>query len=1215
MASNFFKDIGDELANFVDWVKDALEDEAIRKAIAEDLGLEPGQSIQKPPAQQLNSVDTYRSKANPDKEAFVALLNDVRAFYQNIRNAISGFGNTDTTRINSIVYLIFDMLALNYARLYFPRAYALVQALSAMVEDSSAMDDNPYAVERFFAAIGRAEEFALSPIGYTFRSLQIGVEDEQRARKVSDRIFPQIATFALLAKSFHEILEPVTTKEVIYGWDSLIKPDNDDGPNTRQADIISERMLSIAYPFSQEPTDTADLSEALGLTMAIVPKTHSNKPGLQIGINGTGEVEYPISEKWKVALRASATPAVSFLIKAEDWNFDFGAQTPTDTPLSVALMSIPDETDVSFALPDSNETRIEIGQLAFSFFFDGTSGGIKAQALRCALVIAAKDQDGFLAKILPKDGLRIPFNFGVGFSTDKKFFTEGNIDWPTGQASLPVRSLQPASHESIPVSSNGSSRSALMATREANTGSGSPSIPNLSGASKPELGLQTIIAIGKALLAVRLDHLFLGLSPSPDPEKPEAKTEVSLSLAVKLGPVTVAVERIGFELGLSFPESGGNVGFADLQMGFKAPTGAGIKIDSPYVSGGGFLSIDRDKGQYAGFVQLTVQNRLTLTGVGVLMTRLPNGEKGFSFVVIITAQGFKPIPLGLGFTLTGIGGLLAINRTCNEEFLREGIKNKTLDHLLFPKDPIGNAVQIFGTLNKAFPTQPGSYLFGPVLQIKWRSIITMDLGLILELGNRKRLIILGRISVIMPNEKTDLIRLQMNALGVIDFDQGSISLDAVLYDSRLAGKFPITGSMAMRLNWGSAPQFALSIGGFHPAFKPPANFPALERLAITFSNTANYRLRAECYLAVTSNTLQFGARLDLFVRVAGFSIEGALGLDVLIQFSPFGFIANFLVSVQIKRGSHNLFKLRLEGELTGPRPLHIKGKVTFEILWLDVTIPIDKTLIEGERPPALAPVAVMSQLVMALQDSRNWSGQLAENDRRMVTLRELAAPDQIALHPIGRLSVKQDVVPLDLEISRFGDSTPADGRLFKINSFSVNGNNVAFERVKDFFAPSQFLDLSDDEKLKAPSFEPMVAGVSAGADSFLFTSNDIDLLEDETLAFETVVIDRENNESRATSSAPVTPEILSRQILLGAAARSDIRRAGAERYKRSGAKNTIAVKGWSIASTVDGSAQAGPGVEAGEVVSYSESFQALQKLKQQNPNKAKSLMLVRVNNE
>ncbi len=1231
MASNLFKSIGDELADFVDWVRDVLEDEAIRKSIAEDLGLEPGQSIQKPPDQQLTSVDTYRSKANPDKEAFVALLNEVRACYENVRTAISGFGTTDVTRINSIVYLMFDMLALNYVRLHFPRAYAIIQALSAITEDYSALEDRPYVMDRIFAPIAKAEEFILSPIGYTFLALAQGIESEERARKVSDHIFPQIAAFALLAKSLSkmsdslEVLEEFGTKEVIYGWDSLQKPikpgeviSTNGNNGTKKADKISERMLSIAYPFSQEPTETVDLAESLGLTMAIVPKTHSNKPGLQIGLSGNGQFDLPLSERWKVALQASASPAASMLLKFEGGIPGFEAHGPSDAPLNVALVSIPDESDVTFALPNPDETRIEIGQLAFSFSFDGTNGGIKAQALRCALVIAAKDQDGFLSKLLPQEGLRVPFSFGIGFSPERRFFTEGKINWPaalSGLPSMPLASSHTPDSELDTISIVDSSSKAIVARTAATNGNGSQPIPILSGTSKPELGLQTIIPIGKKLLAVQLDQLLLSLSPSKEPKKPGVKAEASLSLAVKLGPVTATVDRIGFEFAMSFPESGGNLGFADLSLGFKAPSGVGIKIDSPYVSGGGFLFLDQPKGQYAGVVQLTIQNRLTLTGIGVLLTRLPNGEKGFSFVVIITAQGFRPIPLGLGFTLTGIGGLLAINRTCNEEFLREGIKNKTLDDLLFPKDPIRNAVQIFGTLNKAFPPQPGSYLFGPVLQISWRSIIKMDLGLILELGNRKRLVILGRVSAIMPSEKQPLIKLQMNALGVINFDQGSVSLDAVLYDSRLMGKFPITGSMAMRLRWGSSPQFLLSVGGFHPAFKPPANFPTLERLAITFSNSSNYRLRAESYFAITSNTLQFGSKMELFVKLGSFSVEGMLGHDVLIQFSPFSFIAEFVASVQIKRGSTNLFKLKLQGELTGPRPLHIKGKITFEILWFDISISIDKTLISGERPPALAPVAVMPQLAAALRDSRNWTGQLPDGDRRMVTLRESASPDQVALHPIGRLSVKQDVVPLDLEISRFGNTTPADARLFKIGEITVNNNNVPFDRVKDFFAPSQFLELSDDEKLAAPSFEPMVAGISIGADSFIFTSSNDDLLEDDNLAFETLVIDRENNLPRTADPVPVVPEDLDRQVLLGAAARSDIRRAGIERYRPAGPKNSVAARGWSIVSTADGTASAAPGVEAGQVGSYSETFQALRKLKQQNPNAAKSLMLVRVNNE
>jgi hypothetical protein len=452
----------------------------------------------------------------------------------------------------------------------------------------------------------------------------------------------------------------------------------------------------------------------------------------------------------------------------------------------------------------------------------------------------------------------------------------------------------------------------------------------------------------------------------------------------------------------------------------------------------------------------------------------------------------------------------------------------------------------------------------------------------------------------------------MNVLGIIDFDQHTISLDAILYDSRLVGKFPITGSMAMRLNWGSAPVFALSIGGLHPAFKPPAKFPTLERLAISFSNTDDFRLRAESYIAITSNTYQFGAKLELYASAGGFSIEGRVGYDVLIQYDPFGFVADFYASVQLKYHSDNLFAVKIEGELAGPQPLHIKGKARFEIFWCDFSVSFDHTFLKGDPPPLLAPVQVLLLLKVALADPRNWSGQLAEGERRMVTLRDKQAPGQIALHPLGALSVRQTVVPLELEIAKFGNAQPADAHLFKINSLSVNGKDTQFSPVKDFFAPSQFLELTDDERLAAPSFEPMTAGISVGSDGFLFTTNDLDIVEDRAITYETIILDKEGNTPRAAPPVAITAEFLDRHISLGAAARSDVRRTGNAKYRVSGNRNALVRKGWTIVSTADGSAQPAPGLEAGKVVSYAETFQALQRLKQVNPVTATTLMLVRV---
>jgi hypothetical protein len=208
----------------------------------------------------------------------------------------------------------------------------------------------------------------------------------------------------------------------------------------------------------------------------------------------------------------------------------------------------------------------------------------------------------------------------------------------------------------------------------------------------------------------------------------------------------------------------------------------------------------------------------------------------------------------------------------------------------------------------------------------------MSLGIAVEFGERSRLLVMGQIKSILPTEKEDLVRFHLDAIGIIDFDQKTASIDAALYDSRLAKTFAISGEMAMRSRWGDSPNFALAIGGFHPAFNPPPAFPKVKRVAINLSKGDNPRLRCEAYFALTSNTVQFGARAELFASAAGFSISGAIGFDVLIQRRPFHFTADFFAQVQLKRGNTNLFKVRVEGSLSGPKPLHVKGKATFGII-------------------------------------------------------------------------------------------------------------------------------------------------------------------------------------------------------------------------------------------------------------------------------------------
>ena len=101
------------------------------------------------------------------------------------------------------------------------------------------------------------------------------------------------------------------------------------------------------------------------------------------------------------------------------------------------------------------------------------------------------------------------------------------------------------------------------------------------------------------------------------------------------------------------------------------------------------------------------------------------------------------------------------------------------------------------------------------------------MGLVLEVPEPVRLIMLGVVRGILPDEKAAILRLQVNFLGVIDFAQERFSFDASLFDSKLLS-FTLTGDMAMRLYWGANANFLTTVGGFHPAYQPPPmNLPAL----------------------------------------------------------------------------------------------------------------------------------------------------------------------------------------------------------------------------------------------------------------------------------------------------------------------------------------------------------------------------------------------------
>jgi hypothetical protein len=610
--------------------------------------------------------------------------------------------------------------------------------------------------------------------------------------------------------------------------------------------------------------------------------------------------------------------------------------------------------------------------------------------------------------------------------------------------------------------------------------------------------------------------------------------EVSAEIAVELGPLTATIDRIGALARFDFPDNrDGNLGPLDLSFAFKPPTGVGLSVDGGGFRGGGFLSFEPALGRYAGALELDFQDELTLNAIGLLTTRLPDGSDGFSLLIVISAE-FTPIQLGFGFTLNGVGGLLGLNRTTKVDVLSAGIKTNALTSVLFPQNILANAPRLISDLGQIFPPQTGRFVFGPMAKIGWGTptLISIELGLIVEVPHPLRVFIPGVLRALLPDEQTGLIRIQVNFLGQWEGDRERIAFDASLYDSRVLS-MPLAGDMACRLTYGDNPVFLVSVGGFHPAFTPPPiGLPALERITLNLVSGDNPRIVAAGYYAITSNTVQFGAKIEILAKAWKFNVYGFLGFDALFQFSPFAFTVAISGSVAVRSGSSVLFSIGLDLDLAGPAPWSINGTGSFRILFCKVKVRFSKTW--GEEPDTTLPdVAVLPKLLAALRQPENWEARLPARNHLLVSLRTIddVGQDRLVIHPAGVLTVAQKVVPLDTTIERFGNQRPADARRFTIHHASANGSAFRKRPVEEYFAPAQFEDMDNAQKLSRRSFERLPAGVR-------LTSQDNDLQSSRVVArelrYETITID---TQSRRTAQGKVFGERLAtfRPLLRGGA--------------------------------------------------------------------------------
>lgn len=576
-----------------------------------------------------------------------------------------------------------------------------------------------------------------------------------------------------------------------------------------------------------------------------------------------------------------------------------------------------------------------------------------------------------------------------------------------------------------------------------------------------------VLPVRFSLPGVELRELAIAL-----PEGQDGRIDIMATVAGNLGDV-VGVVAEGFGVSLKWKGDHG----AALTAEVKPPTAAGLRIKAGVINGGGYLRYNEAAKEYGGVLDLQF-TKIGITAIGLIV------PDPFSMVIVIGVHFLPKIELSFGFTLNGLGGILAINRGLSSDELRKGVRDGAVNQLLFPDDPIAAAPTILTRLGKIFPPQPGAFVVGPIAELGWGSqagFVKAKVGIILALPDPK-IVILGAVQIGVPSADAppDLRIVDLRIEIAAEFTPDYVFIGGSLANSKLAG-LTVSGDLGMLIRWNGGAAFALSVGGFFPKFTPPPELADMRRLALELSPPVDFlKVRAEAYFAITANSVQFGGRVTITAKLGPVSGKAWVGLDALFQWSPrFYFIFLVDAGIEIRAFGEAVAGVSFRGELSGMKPWHLEGHASITILLWDVDVDI-RPIEWGERDlstaPALSPLDVVTEALMA---KTAWTPQLPAGTDTLARFREDDAP--LLVHPLGALEVKQLRVPLETTIDRIGSSPVTARRVHlaepKIGALAAQAVSHATEQ----FAPGHFLKMTDDEQASRAHFESFPCGMKVAA--------------------------------------------------------------------------------------------------------------------------------------
>jgi hypothetical protein len=379
-------------------------------------------------------------------------------------------------------------------------------------------------------------------------------------------------------------------------------------------------------------------------------------------------------------------------------------------------------------------------------------------------------------------------------------------------------------------------------------------------------------------------------------DNPNLALDLDVDGDLTLGPLQVVLDNLQIQMPAKTPLDPSSYG-----LGLD---GLGVSLNGGAVSLSGSLLHSGD--QYAGEATITAGD-FTISAVGAFGTT-DGATSLFIFGCLNTPLGGPP-----AFFVTGVSAGFGYNR----QLLmppQDQVTSFPLVAMAEPPPAGGQpynldqalAALIGGDGKPAYvPPMRGEYWVA--LGVNWTSfeIVKTTALLAVQFGKELEIDILG-VTTLQLGADPDhpYVNLKLGIEATIKPDDGTALVTGILDSSSyvIDPACHVTGGFAFATWYGDnehSGDFVLTIGGYHPSFKPPPWYPQVPRVGLNWNYSNNIVLAGDAFFALTPIAAMGGCEIDVTYTSGDLKAWLTAKAEALVQWKPFFFDFDISVSVGV----------------------------------------------------------------------------------------------------------------------------------------------------------------------------------------------------------------------------------------------------------------------------------------------------------------------------